>query len=417
MGFHVRLDLLRQTVVRWLDPDPKFVPLLCEGGVTAVLTASSDERFAKACADAGIAAAVEADVPTVGLEEAGHASGPAIFTTGLWPGVQRPDPQVASATRSLWLDQNCSLVQYIRALHPKVTPVLGYRPDQAAGVSADRLLPFETLELALAEAWVSGGNYVMALHPRFREELLKRGREASAAWGSIGRTAKWLRANDALFRRAALPIVTVLVDESEAALEVAHLTVRQNVSPALAAAADPPPPDPARRRVLVAVSIGPPQGDARQRILAHAEAGTTLIVEGHMKDPWWRVPRLKKLRSDSERDYYSLGKGQVVVYRDEVVDPGMLALDVFDIIGQKERPARIWNCNAGIVMASTSMLTVLNYSRPVDFPVIARIQGSFRSATLLRPEADPEELKVAPRGSSSEVSIPRLARVAAVVFR
>ena len=47
------------------------------------------------------------------------------------------------------------------------------------------------------------------------------------------------------------------------------------------------------------------------------------------------------MRSDAERNYYSLGKGQVVAYKEDVEDPGMLALDVIDILTQKRRPARI----------------------------------------------------------------------------
>ena len=62
------------------------------------------------------------------------------------------------------------------------------------------------------------------------------------------------------------------------------------------------------------------------------------------------------------------------------------------------------------------MLKVINYSRPMDVPVLARIQGSYKQATLLQPQAGPLELKVAPRGTGSEVAIPRLERVAVVVF-
>jgi hypothetical protein len=47
------VDLLRQTVIRWKDLDPKFVPLLRDGGITTVLTAP-DETFEKACAASGV---------------------------------------------------------------------------------------------------------------------------------------------------------------------------------------------------------------------------------------------------------------------------------------------------------------------------------------------------------------------------
>ncbi len=418
---------MRNIAIRWNDPDPKYVPLFCEAGITAVI-APAEQAFASACAAAGIETAAESDLQFVSTEDAGKTSArrPVVIKSGLWPGVHRQDPQVAGATRSLWMDQNCSLVHYLRAMYPRVSPVLGYLPDKDAGVSPDQLLSFDSVELALAEAWVSGGNYVMALHPGFREGLLKRAPEAMTAWRRIGVTAKWLRANESLFRQPALPIVTVLVDRSDLSQEIAQLSFRHNVSPSLAPAADPPAPDAARHLVLVAVGIEPPQGKAQARILAHAEAGTTVIVDGRNEGAWWKTPSLNLVRSDAERNFYACGKGQIVAYKESVDDPGMLALDIIDIVTQKRRPARIWNCNAGLVMASlapragavkgTAILNVINYSRPVDLPVLARIQGHFKTAVLLRPGSERVELKVSPRGTASEVSIPQLARLATVVF-
>jgi hypothetical protein len=401
--------------------------LLREGGITAVVT-TPNEGFARACAAAAIELVAETSVQSITLAEAVLAKpvSPVVIKAGLWPGVQRPDPQVAGATRSLWMDQNCSLVRYVRALYPRLPCVLGYSPDRDAGVSPDQLLAFDSLELALVEAWVSGGNYVMALHPRFREALLNGASDAVSTWRRIGRTARWLRAHENLFRQPPLSTVTVLVDDGHMSEEIAHLSFRQNVSPALVAAANPPAPDPAHCRVLVAAGIEPPQNEAKKRILANAEAGTTLVVDGHNDQAWWRVQALKLLRTDAERNFYALGKGRIVAYKEDIEDPGMLALDVIDILTQNSRPARIWNCNAGLVMASlaprtgpvqgTALLNVLNYSRPVDLPVLARVQGSFKHARLLRPEADPLEVRVAPRAAGSEVTIPRLERLATVVF-
>lgn len=404
----MQLDLMRQTAIRWADPDAKHVPLLREGGITLVLT-SSNEPFRKACADAGIQVVGEASIQFLTLADAAKSKPgvPAAFTDGLWPGVQRPDPATASATRTLWMDQNCSLPHYIRALFPAIPPVLAYKPAGDPKV----IVPFESLELALVDAWVSGGNYLMSMDPRYREGLLKGDADALKAWRKLGVTAKWLRANESLFRKPALPLVTMLVDDQTQ--DFAHLAFRHSVSPALVRATDPPTPDPAQRRVLIAASIAAPEGTARTRILAHAEAGTTLVVE---EGAWWKTPALKQTRSDGDRNYYSLGKGQVVAYKDSLSDPGAFALDVVDIVTQKLRPARIWNCNAGLVMATAGTLHVLNYGRMVDLPVLARLQGKYTKAKLLRPDAEPTELKVSPRGTSSEVEIPSIDKVATVLF-
>jgi hypothetical protein len=273
---------------------------------------------------------------------------------------------------------------------------------------------------------MAGGNFVLSLEPHFRDGLLRGSDETVAAWKSLGRTAAWLRANAPVFGQPMLPLVTMLLENTEASLELANLSYRQNVSPALVPAANPPAPDPAHCWELVAVSIKPPAPDVRRRILANAQAGTTLVVDAQGEQAWWRVPGLEKLREDPDRDYYSLGKGHIVSYKEEVLDPSDLALDLIDYVTQARRPARIYNCNAGVVMAAigpksgpatgTAALYVVNYGRPVDLPVLARIQGVFTKATLLRPEGPPLAVKVSKRGSSSEATIPQLERVGVVVF-
>jgi hypothetical protein len=418
----VLTDLTSQIAIRWRNPDPKYVPLLTEAGVTAV-AGPSDEAFAAACSRAGIAHTPEGQLAALTLEEAVRpaAAVPAVLRAGVWPGIQRPDPQSAGASRTLWLDQNGALIRYIAAAHPRAPRVLGYEANKDAGVSPSQLIPLDALELGLVEAWAAGGNWLMAPDERLLKGIATGDREALTAWKRLGRTSRWLRANAALFRAATLELITVLVD-SDMSREIASLAYRHSVSPALVSAAAPPAPDPARRPVLVAIAIDPPAEAVRRRILAHAEAGATVVVDGPAEKAWWRNSAMKRVRTDPERDFYTLGKGQVIAYRADIEDPGTLALDVIDIITQKRRPARVWNCNAGLAVATHApdggaLLQVINYSRTVDLPVLARIQGTYRQATVLKPEAAPLTVKVAPRGSASEVTIPGLERIAVVVFK
>jgi len=182
----------------------------------------------------------------------------------------------------------------------------------------------------------------------------------------------------------------------------------------------------ARRLVLSTAGIDAPQGAARRRILAHAEAGATVVADQPGDAAWWRTEGLKPLRGDPDRQFFSLGRGQLVAYKEPITDPGEFALDLVDIVGQRRRAARLWNSRAGLALATVAprsgavrgkaALHVVNYSQPAATPVLARIQGVFSQATLLSPEAEPSPLKVARRGTSSEVAIPQLVRVATVVF-
>lgn len=408
--------------MRWSDPDPRHVPLLREASVTVAVT-TPNEGFERACRAAGITVLDEAAIQFLTSAGAAQAdpSRPVVFKAGVWPGIQRQDPQTASATRSLWLDQNCGLVNTIRALHPKVPPVLGYMANKEAGVSEGQLIPWDALELALVDAWTAGGNYLLAPDSRLLQGVLSGTAEARAAWKKLGQTAAWLRANEALFRQPPLPIVTILAD-SDMSQEIASLAFRNSVSPRVVSAANPPAPDPARCQVLVAVAIDKPSGEVRKRIIAHAVAGASVVVDGGAGS-WWTHEPLKFVRRDADREYLSTGKGQVVAYKTDVEDPGSLALDVIDILTQKRRAARLWNLNGGLTFATeappgrgAALLHAINYSRPQELPVLARIQGAFRKATLLTPEAAAVDLRVAPRMGGSEVAIPKLQRVATVVF-
>ena len=74
-------------------------------------------------------------------------------------------------------------------------------------------MPYDSLELALIEAWTAGGNYILAMEPHYREALLSNDPKATAAWKQLGKTARWLRENITLFRQPSFPIVTALVDD------------------------------------------------------------------------------------------------------------------------------------------------------------------------------------------------------------
>jgi hypothetical protein len=136
---------------------------------------------------------------------------------------------------------------------------------------------------------------------------------------------------------------------------------------------------------------------------------------------------MRLLKSYPDREDYSYGKGRIVAYREPVSDPGEFALDLIDYATQKRRPARVFNSQGGLVLATSApnagpvtgmaALHVINYSQPTEQQILVLIQGNFKDATMLRPEAESVPLKISPRGTASEVALPGLGRVATVVFR
>lgn len=410
------LDLSRQVVLRWNEADPKHASLLQEAAINSVLLATPNDAFASACRAVGIETFAEDQVQFLELKELSKAAPgkPVALTEGQWPGIsrgpnaERSADEVASASNQPWVDANGFWVGYLRALDPARPPVLGYVPKLG-----DRLVPFDSLELALIEAWISGGNYILSVEPRFRTKLLAGDEKALAAWRNLGRTARWLQKQSSLFRQPTFPIVTLLVEEGDTTAEIANLMYRQNACPALVRADQPPLPDPAHRLALVAVDLKPPAVPVRNRILAHAEAGASVVVNGD----WWQNTRLKKVKSQEDRDYYQLGRGQVIAYRDTISDPSEFALDVIDIVSHGRRAVRLWNAYTVIALATgKGVMHCVNYGSPIDHEIQARIQGVYSKATLLRPDAPPLALKASRRGTTTEVMIPELRRLGVVVF-
>jgi hypothetical protein len=129
------------------------------------------------------------------------------------------------------------------------------------------------------------------------------------------------------------------------------------------------------------------------------------------------------VRREEDRDFFSLGKGQLVAYRKPVLDPSEFALDVIDIVTHKQRSIRLWNAPAVIALATDSpnvgerLVHLVNYGRAVDAEIQARVQGHFDSAQLIRPNGEPVSLKPARRGSTTEVFVPELNRLGVLIFR
>lgn len=421
------IDLSADIVLRWENQDPALAPILGEGAVDVVLVETPAPGFQSACRAAGIRVEPSAALTVAGLSgfrAAGLA--PAALAQGLWPGVAsrtaKEDEETASASRQPWVDANGYRVGWLKALCPDRPPALAYLPDKDAGLSPDRLVPYDTLELALVEAWMNGGNYVLAVEPRYRAALLRREPRALAAWRRLGRTARWLKQNRALFTAPVLPRITLLVDSGDATAEIANLMMRHNASPAFAAAGSPPPADPANLQVVVAVSLAPaPAPAVRDRILSHAEAGAIVVTDRNENPPWWRVPQLHLDRDEPDRETYRLGRGTVVAYKQTIGDPNDFALDVIDLLTQPHRALRVWNtatviATLGAAGRGRSILRIVNYGRPLEWEVMFYVQGNYSSAVLLRPEAEQRRLRIAKRGSSTEVNLQDLGRAAVVLL-
>ncbi len=423
----MRADLLNRIVLRW-DSSSDCTALLGPGGIEAVWLTGADDRVASACRAAGAETLAAHDVQLLPLDQAAQAApGAAVaFKAGVWPGAQASGRGSgggfsAGATQHAWVDSNSWLPAWLQALYAAVPPVLGYLPDADAGIAAGKVIAYNSLELALIDAWAGGGNYILAPDAAYRDALLAGDRAALAAWGQLGRTARWLRQHQDLFRQPSTGAITVLVEPGDATQEIASLLFRHSASPELVSTAHVPPPDAARRPVVVAAGIEPPSPALRKLLLAHAAAGATVVTDSTGADAWWHAPGLKLSRAFEDREFYTLGSGCVLAYKQAVTDPGEFALDVLDAAGAR-RAVRMWECPAGIATVvqagprAKPVLRVANYASRARDQVMVHVRGSHAAATLLRPGQEPAPLRTYRRGANTEVVLPGFERLAVVVF-
>ncbi|MBL8227624.1 MAG: hypothetical protein JNL98_04080 [Bryobacterales bacterium] len=398
------LDPVRTLIARWPEGRPEDVALLKSCGVEAVMEEDA-APLATALTNAGVAVYPKSAIPHVVSE-------------GLWPGIRgEPRPrdrdETSSASREPWVDGNSYLAYFERALHPDRPAVLGYRANKDAGLEESRIVPFESLEIAYAEARMAGGNYLLSFDPRYREALRAGDAKAKTAAESLARTHRWLKNVEPLLGKPVLPAVTMLVEPGDT-LELANLSYRRGVSPKLVALARLPKPAPDRILVLSAANFE----TVPAAVYDHARAGSTVVIDIKPHPSW------KLLKKENDRSVYGLGKGQVVAYHDRVLDPSEYGLDLNDLVTYRRRPVRIWNALAAIAIGTEApkpgdaLLHLVNYGAKVDQDVQARVQGHFTKATLLRPE-DPaaRDLKINKRGTTSEVFLPDLLHVAIVHFQ
>jgi hypothetical protein len=273
----------------------------------------------------------------------------------------------------------------------------------------------------LIDAWAAGGNCLLAPDAAYRNALLGGDPAAAAAWSQLGRSARWLKENQDLLRQPPLGSITVLVERGDTAAEIAALMFRQSASPELVSTERVPLPDASRRPIVVAAGINPPSPDLGKLLLAHANAGASLVVDGGEASSWWKGSGLKAARQFQDRGFYTLGAGRLLVYKEAIIDPGDFALDVLDLAAVR-RPVRLWDASAVIAMASQTgpranlILRLVNYGSPTRGDIMAQVRGVYRSATLLRPGQPFVTLRTCRRGENTDVLVPGFRRLAVVVF-
>ncbi len=447
------IDPAGDLILRWPAPDQQMVALVKQVGARAVVLPAGASGVAKSLQQAGIAAIAELEggqvpngfdgiaYPASGSESevrafaAKHAGivqfvylnedqigwrvepANAVLRAGQWPGVRPRDPGQASASETPWVDANSYYIAYLRGLFPSRPALLGYRPDEQAGVKPERVLPYDTLEMALAEAAAAGGNVVLTIPDDYRKALIAGDARAMKAWASLGATWGFLSKRKDAYRAPMATRVAVAAGTLEHHGELLNMLYRRNVAPAVFTPAALPAFGVDGYRILVASGVGSPA--ARKAALAFAMAGGCLMAAPAENESVWWVDGARKTTAKEEFDYYAAGKGKIIGYREPIIDPAEFALDVIDAEGWSSRDVRLYSGESIVALphrlaGGKLSVELINYGHAADF--LVRVEGRYRKATYSTPEAASATLKAFKDGTGTSVEVLGINRVASILL-
>jgi hypothetical protein len=167
-------------------------------------------------------------------------------------------------------------------------------------------------------------------------------------------------------------------------------------------------------QAILAADLAPPSEAERKTLRDFAEKGG-LIMAG----PSWGDAPEEHAYSDT-----SLGKGRVVVYKDNPPDPELVARDMLDLLEPEIIGLTAFNVPSVLIYASTrdsgkrALLQLLNYATsPFNSKITLRFNGNYQTARLYTPENAPLDLGArALANGRTEVTIPKLAVWGAVLL-
>jgi hypothetical protein len=349
----------------------------------------------------------------------------AVLEAGMWPGIEAIDPSVAGATEKPWLNANLHVYAYLRGLYPARMPLLAF-PEQ------EDPKRFDTVEIALAEAFAAGGNAVLRMPEAYRLALLNGERRAAEAWKSFAAVASFVKLNAGRRRWPDASTVAMLATDWEESEELLKMAFRNNVALRVLASDAISPRTGGGLRLIAAPNLTLPPETVKGLLNFSKSGGIVMASPATEKSPLsWAASAGRKIRAEPARDVFANGAGVVYTYRAPLYDPAEFALDLRDAAGQDRVTGtglhwldfRIWNSGTILGLLSRNaqgetMLVLIQYGNERDLEILAGVRGRFRSATLEHPNGNkPESLVLQRRHGGVELDLRRWKRLALVVLK
>jgi hypothetical protein len=280
---------------------------------------------------------------------------------------------VATPTSEPWIDSNLWLVRSLRAKGQ--TPVwLGFTLENPSADNYAR---------AIADSAAAGGRWVVAADDALLAGLLKQQPDALAKWRTIAEALRFFEQHAVWRQFTPAGPLGIVRDPSTRYPDVAdenlHLIARRRIPYRLIdrRALDAKALD--GLKALLVTEISNPAESERSLWKKFAEGGGLLVA-----GPAWgtAVPK------DKDCLEQELGKGTVVVYREETPDPEALSKNLLHLLGKGNLGLRLFNAPTVLPYLSASedgkqlLVQMINYASGPSEAITVRVSGSYRTARL-----------------------------------
>lgn len=352
-------------------------------------------------------------IPLGGRDALREAAGWAVWATteGVPPRVRVTSGDgavMATTTSEPWIESNTWLVQGLLEASGSRPVWLGYTLAEPAAQDYVR---------AIADASIAGGRWVVTFDGRLQAGLWRREAQALAAWQAV---AAALRHFEQMRRARPLQAISVLgivrdraFPYPEIADEYLNLIHRRRVPFTVIERPSLAPGTLTGLRAILALEVAPPSDSERALLEGFAKAGGTLVA-----GPSWAQGK----QGADEFATQALGSGELILCRQEICDPGLVAREMVDWIGPGNLPVRLFNAPASLVRVwrvspgGDVLVHLVNYASTPSERVTVRIQGHYSRVRLVVPGAEPAELKPEFTGSNTEVRVQRFGVIASLLF-
>jgi hypothetical protein len=314
---------------------------------------------------------------------------------------------VATPTSEPWIESNLWLV---RALHAKgQAPV--WLEFALENPSIDNYVR------AIADSAAAGGQWVVAPDDRLLSGLANKQTESLAKWRNITEALGFFEQHRAWRQFSAAGPVGIIRDPATRYPDIAdenlNLIARRRIPYRIIERASLCALDLEGLKALLATEISNP-AESETSLLKNFAEGGGLLVTG----PWWgaAVPK--------EQDFITqqLGKGQVIVYRDESPDPESLSKNLLHLLGKGNLGIRLFNAPTILPYLSASddgkqlLVQMINYASGPSETITVRVRGPYRTARLFGLNGSAVDLPVEKSEPSIELTIERIQTYAALVL-